>query len=84
MIHAKKWSTGLKWPKLVILGLLGGYRRPFLLGKDLALPQHTSILIFMGEFHFNLAKKMVNWVSNWLKRPKLAVFGHLKAVGGLK
>jgi len=82
LIHAKKWSTGLKWPKLVILGLLGGYRRPFLLGKDLALPQHTSILTFMVEFHFYLAKKMVNWVSNWLKRPKLAVFGHFEGCRG--
>ena len=29
----------------------------FLLGEDLALPQHTSILTFMVEFHFYLAKK---------------------------
>ena len=53
-----------------------------LLGKDLALSQHTSILTFMVEFHCNLAKKLVNWVSNWLKWPKLAVFGHFEGCRG--
>ena len=53
----------------------------FLLGEDLALPQQTSILTFMVEFHFYLAKKMVNWVSNWLKGPKLGALSDFFLLG---
>ena len=48
----------------------------------MGLPQHTLILTLMVEFDFNLAKKVVNWVSNWLKWPKLAVFGHFEGCRG--
>ena len=38
-------------------------------------PDINSLLTFMGEFHFDPAKTMVNWASNGLLQPKLAIFG---------
>ena len=65
-----KIVNGAKMAKIAIFDLFGGHRGPkmtFLPGKNVELPQHTLILTFMVEFDFNQAKKVVNWVSNWLK-----------------
>ena len=66
----QKIVNGAKMAKIAVFGLFGGHRGPkmtFLPGKNVELPQHTLILTFMVEFDFNQAKKVVNWVSNWLK-----------------
>jgi len=79
LIHAKKWSTGPKW---AIFGLSKGCRGPkraFFVGLR---PDIASILTFRGEFHLVPAKKMAKWASNWLKLPKMAIFGRFGACRG--
>ena len=85
----KNGQLGVKWGKMVKIGqfwpiwrLLETQKWLFLLGKDLTLPHHTSILTFRGEFHLVPAKKMAKWASNWLKLSKMAIFGRFGADRG--
>ena len=45
-------------------------------------PDIASLLTFKGEFHLVPAEKMAKWASNWLKQPKMAIFGSFGANGG--
>ena len=77
------WN-GPNLPYLVFLKAIGALKCLFSLGWDLAVPQHTLIMNFLGEFHLVPVKKMVNWVSNEVKWSKLAIFGQFWGFWGPK
>ena len=77
--NGQQGQNGQYWQFLVFLKAVGGLKGLFLLGKDLTLPHHTSILTFRGEFHLVPAKKMAKWASNWLKLSKMTIFGRFGA-----
>ena len=65
-------SNDIKWSRMANLGHFWEWRRPkmiFLQCQDLTLPQHTLVLTFMGEFHFDPCQNMVNWA-------RIAKMGH--------